>query len=212
MKLSTTIIAFPLFFAMGCASDLESENDTRVDPTPQNAGEITIDARGGGVGPMGPSEITEEHWTYLSLSEGTLVEVEDRKTDKQWDLGFQRYHIRANGGITGPRGVSVAIAEAGYDSITATAGDLVWHEDKAEGDDPQNFFNNTGLALLTVAGGWFDMTHGAMGTTIVPRTRTYVLRTQAEYYKIQFLDYYDEAGTSGYVKLRFARIAPPPIE
>ena len=40
-------------------------------------------------------------WKYFSFASGTIVQVADPSTDLTWDIAFNRYNIRTNGGTSG---------------------------------------------------------------------------------------------------------------
>ena len=41
-------------------------------------------------------------WIYFSVSQNSIIEVEDPENSMEWDLAFQRKHIRTNSGLSGP--------------------------------------------------------------------------------------------------------------
>ena len=41
-------------------------------------------------------------WIYFSLSQNSIIEIEDPENSLEWDLAFQRKHIRTNSGLSGP--------------------------------------------------------------------------------------------------------------
>ena len=43
----------------------------------------------------------EQKWVYFSFQTGTTVEVINPKTTDNWDIAFNRYNIRTNGGVSG---------------------------------------------------------------------------------------------------------------
>ena len=47
------------------------------------------------------SNMSPTAWTYFSFSTGTTVEVTNPSTDLTWDIAFNRYNIRTNGGTSG---------------------------------------------------------------------------------------------------------------
>jgi hypothetical protein len=48
---------------------------------------------------------------------------------------------------------------------------------------------------------------------LTPKNQVYVIQSIAEtYFKIQMMDYYDEAGTSGYPKFKWDTLQAPPAE
>ena len=43
----------------------------------------------------------EQKWVYFSFEKGTVVEVTNPRTTDNWDIAFNRYNIRTNGGVSG---------------------------------------------------------------------------------------------------------------
>ena len=41
------------------------------------------------------------NWVYFSFDQGDVVEIENPENSLEWDLAFQRKHIRTNGGLSG---------------------------------------------------------------------------------------------------------------
>ena len=69
------------------------------EPTPPQSHEVGSHL----VGPISVYDrcALKEIWMYFDFSRGTVVVVQDPKTD-DWDLAFQRYVIKTNGGDTNP--------------------------------------------------------------------------------------------------------------
>lgn len=113
-----------------------------------------------------------------------------------WDLGFLRFNIATH--------VEVAALEGAVFEDLATAPKDGYAVDAS---DPETAMQETmpGYAFDL----WYDynpMTHALSARAGV----VYVVHTpEGNYFKVQMLDYYDQAGTSGYVSLRWAPIAAP---
>ncbi len=126
-----------------------------------------------------------EVWIYMDLESGRQVD----QGDDSWDLRFQRYNIAVNGGISGDADVGVAwVPEADLEGID-TAPASGWTTDAADGDDDDE---EPDLAFAT----WYDYdpeTH-----ILTPKSGVYVVRTADADYGVELLDYYSDAGTSGY--------------
>lgn len=72
---------------------------------------MEIDARAGGFGAA--ADHPDNRFTYLDLDSGQLVALTDaqaRTSDVAWDLGFKRYAVITNGGISGTGKVTTAVA------------------------------------------------------------------------------------------------------
>ncbi|MBL91728.1 MAG: hypothetical protein CMH56_07960 [Myxococcales bacterium] len=146
----------------------------------------------------------EENWVYLNLSEKAEATPDTPDDSEEWDLGFQRFKIKSNGGISGSRNVVVAMtSEATFDELeeAPAMGYLSDAEDSEdEGEDPD-------FAFLAPEP-WYDYdqeTH-----ILTPKDQVYIVQSvSGDYFKLQILDYYDDAGTSGYLKFKWATIMAP---
>ena len=139
-------------------------------------------------------------WTYFTFSTGQEVNPTTPEADTSWDLGFERYLVKSNGGVSGPGGV-VAIALPGQDFETLTAAplDTTWIEDLPDDDDENQ---NPEYAL----GDWFD--YASEGHAVTPSDIVFVVRAVNEtYYKLEFTAYYDDAGSPAWMRFRWAEVA-----
>ena len=50
---------------------------------------------------------SQTEWTYFSFSEGKQVVVTNPRTSNNWDIAFNRYNVKTNGGTSGIGGVEV---------------------------------------------------------------------------------------------------------
>ncbi|MCC6645970.1 MAG: HmuY family protein [Polyangiaceae bacterium] len=72
---------------------------------------LEVDARAGGFG--APLDDPKNRYTYLDLDTGEVLALTDagaRSSDKAWDLGFKRFNVISNGGVSGTGEVKTAIA------------------------------------------------------------------------------------------------------
>ncbi len=181
-----------LLCPLACAADLDEElgGDGVEQPVEGQVGpNASNDPRDGG-GQLTTIDATdEEAWIYFDLETGTQVDVEDPMTDPSWDLGFRRFHIATNSGVSGSAGSEVAVVEDAFETVTAMPADgfLV---DEADGDDenedPDYAFHE-----------WYD--YNFMTHVLTPKPQTYVVVTGAgNAFKVALEHYYDDAGTSGH--------------
>lgn len=110
-----------------------------------------------------------------------------------WDLGFQRFHIIANGGASGSGGASVAaLAEQTFDSVTSAPAQG-YIEDQPDADDDDSVADSA----FAMNDGWYD--YDGATNRLSPKPIVYVVRASSgQHYKLELLDYYDAAGTSGH--------------
>ena len=140
-------------------------------------------------------------FVYLSLATGLEVEVADPLSSTDWDLGFERYLIASNGGVSGPGGVeAVVVTDVSFEDLT-TAPSEGYVSDLPDDDDENQ---NPEYAL----GDWFA--YAEENHTLTPLDQVYVVKAvSGSYYKVQIMDYYDNAGTPAYITFRWAPVAGP---
>jgi hypothetical protein len=103
-------------------------------------------------------------------------------------MAFLRYDPMTNGGASGSAGVEVSpILDAALEAV-ATAPTDGWIT-----DDEKTY----------AMGDWYDYDHA---THVLSAKQTvYVLRNASgDAWKVQFVDYYDDAGNSGHPSFRWA--------
>lgn len=178
----------------GCAPDIRDAHEVSDgDDTGAGAGDSTGDTGLGTPDDSGQAldgSVHEEQvdasdstrWVYYSFEAGTVSQHD------VWTLSFQRYNVRLDGGSSGSGGVTaVVLAGADFDALT---------EPPTTG-----YVSDTDEALAL--GGWYhydEATHVLTAADVV-----YVIReADGDHFKLQFLDYYDDAGNSGYPSFRWA--------
>lgn len=202
MRSTNTWIAAALWLA-ACGSSIEP---AREEEDGSASGEESGDGEGDGEGQEVVIDASaDESWAYFDLESGEVVQPVKAAQSVEWDLAFKRFHVAVNGGVSGSGGVEVAVidpAELGDVREAPAAGYLT---DVADGPDEDV---EPDYAMSTGETGWWEYmpaTH-----TLAPRKRVYVVRTAAGgVYKLAFVDYYNDAGSSGYPRIRFARLSAP---
>lgn len=164
-------------------SDTSDTSDTYTGPQDR----ITSTDQGDGVTHVLVDATNGGEWAYF----GFWSAVEIAPTD-DWSLAFARYHVMSNGGASGDGGVEVAVLE-GQDFDTLT-------EAPAEG-----WTTDTAKDLAMDA--WFD--YDAKTHYVTAGDRTLVVH-DGDYWKLRFLEYYDDYGNGGYIQFKWATVAPPP--
>ena len=184
----------------GLDTAVTETGDSAVDTGPPPV-RVSATDLGGGVF-EGVIDATEyQIWTYLSLSQAAEVHPEEPTNSTAWDLGFERYLIMSNGGVSGTGGVE-AVALDGQDFDSLSAAPTEGYVQDLPDDDDEN--ENPEYAL----GDWFAYTTD--DHTLMPLDRVYVLRgVDGIYYKLKIEDYYDDAGTPAILTMRWAAIAGP---
>lgn len=159
-----------------------------------------------GEGGDGDAIVTEkdgDSWVSVVDSRDAMVwqrfdfetrSVVDESAD--WDLGFSRFNVET--------AVEVAVLrDQDYAALTQAPADGYTMDNASA--DPADMETMPGYAFDL----WYvydTMTH----VLTADASLVYVVHTpEGNYFKVQMLDYYDEAGTSGYVSMRWAAVAAP---
>lgn len=205
MRTLHSTLAIPMLALVGaCAPDLTAD-DAGIEP------EVMVDEMGGpevghndegeGVYLTRVDATSEEDWIYLDLADGSQLEVSDPQADPDWDLAFQRFHIKLNGGSSGSAGVeAVKLDETTFDEIEVAPADG-YLSDQPDGDDDNDHPDY-------VLQDWYD--YNFMTHVLTPAAAVYVVRTaEPVHYKIQVEAYYDDAGTAGHLSFRWSRVEGP---
>jgi hypothetical protein len=138
-------------------------------------------------------------WVYVDLDRQAMAaEVMDG-----WDVAFQRFKVKTNGGVSGDGGVEVAVLDGvAFDAATATMA-REWLRDAEDGPDANL---DPDFALSAQREGWFD--YDATNHTLSPKDRTYLLRsTERRVFKLRVEGYYDPAGSPGWMRFRWGVIS-----
>ncbi len=155
-------------------------------------------------------------WVYFDFEAQNQISAADPLTEANWDLGFQRFKIKLNGGVSGNAGASV-VALNGDDFTARSQAPNPFNpvlDDRTDAGDANDacrpttsgvlyaFLDSTALPNAC----WFSYSTGVL----TPRDVVYVLRTGAvRYFKIKFVSYYGETGTSGKLKFQWGEVAAP---
>jgi hypothetical protein len=187
------LVSIGLFLVAGCgggALDANNFGDPSAStylPTPlklQEVGErlvgpltYTVDAR------------SRDIWMYFDFSRRSVVPVQNPKTD-DWDLAFQRYIIRTNGGDTNPSGQGAVVRLDARDLAAV----LQVPEDATFMPDVRT---KRRLSSLNPAlAKWYKYDY--MSNVLIPKPVVYIVRTQdGKYAKMRILSYYCKEGISG---------------
>lgn len=173
----------PSLLLLACAPSLDpGDKDDTASQSEVQPGEAVVDAT------------SESNWAFLDLEAAAIVTVDDPATSLAWDMGFRRYKVMLNGGASGSGGMEVVpLPGVDYnDPIELPTEGWITDQPDADGDGDLEYAFDS----------WFDYdsaTHGVTAADVV-----FVVRTVEEsYYKLQFLSYYDDAGSSGYIHLHW---------
>lgn len=184
------------------ANNANNANNTNND----NGDGLLESTTEGGVTTTRVNATSEEIWVYLDLESGEEVEPTDPATSSDWDIAFQRFKVKVNGGISGDAGVEVAQIEgADFDALDAAPADG-FVTDRADGEDNgeiADFAISIGPSSET--GPWnYDLnTHTLSGSDFV-----FVIRSAEDaFFKARFTEYYNDVGDPGWVVMEYAPLS-----
>ena len=183
----STLIITALLLISGCAKSLDpGDKDDTGSASELGAGEAIINAT------------SQEDWVYLNLESSSMVTPATPEDSTEWDLGFRRYKVMLNGGVSGSGGME-AVPMPGVDYNTQlevpTEGWLT-DEPDADGDGDMEYALDS----------WFD--YESSTHEVTPKDTIFVIRTaDGALVKFEFLAYYDDAGTPAYVHVHWGPLA-----
>jgi HmuY protein len=145
-------------------------------------------------------------WKYFSFTTNDTVTIADPVNSNAWDLAFQRYRIKTNGGESGSGSGSAANSyqkgQTGFDALKSVS-------------DTATFVNDNSISIAVQQGyatyvvnpvlyTWFTLEFAAQGTQIVPSDYVYIVKTSTgKYAKVWFKSYYSATNASGHVTIQY---------
>jgi|RhiMetdeSRZDD1v2_1073273.scaffolds.fasta_scaffold377002_2 hypothetical protein len=175
-----------LFAVPGCAEDIAPQGAPDAGaPTDEEPPPTTVrNADGSYTTRIDASSATA--WAWLDLATGALTGADDA-----WDLAAQRFHLRLGAGA------AVAPIAADFAAVTE-APDAGWRTDAPDADG-----NGRDELAFERDGGWY--TYDPATHVLTPRPLVWAVRMEDSHaIKLVVESYYDEAGTSGHLRLRWA--------
>lgn len=145
-------------------------------------------------------------WKYFSFAQNDTINVADPMTSSEWDLAFQRYRVKTNGGKSGNGMGSAANSfkkgQAGFDALNLIPDTTTFVEDDSISIAVQQGYATyvVNPALYT----WFTIELAEQGTQIVPSDYVYIVKTaDGKYAKVWFKSYYNTSNQSGHVSFQY---------
>jgi hypothetical protein len=145
-------------------------------------------------------------WKYFSFSKNDTITVSDPHSSIDWDLAFQRYRIKTNGGESGNGMGSAANSyekgQAGFDALKLVPDTTTFVTDESIEIAVQQGYATyiVNPRLYT----WFTIEMATQGTQIVPSDYIYIVKTaDGKYAKVWFKSYYSATNVSGYVTFQY---------
>ncbi len=116
-----------------------------------------------------------------------------------WDLQLQRYVVSLNGGVSGDGQGAAQALDMPFDDVEQAPVDgYVVDSEDADGD---------GVVEYAIAE-WYS--YDTSTHVLTPLPLTWVVRSaEGRFFKLEFLEYYDSAGTAGILRLRWAELDAP---
>ncbi|PZR11931.1 MAG: hypothetical protein DI536_16510 [Archangium gephyra] len=131
-------------------------------------------------------------WVYFDFDRA--LEVGD--LEDGWDIAFQRFTIKTNGGISGDAGVEVARVETPNLLEVTTEPPGPWMVDRPDGPDE----GSSEDFAFSQDPAWFE--YDVRFHALTPRPFVYVVRsTEKKLFRVKLRGYYDAVGTSGVMSL-----------
>jgi hypothetical protein len=195
LLLRNTFIMSSCALLAGCADDL------KVDATEVGSQAAVTDPAMDGTFTTQVDATDPETWIYFSFESGSQVTPSDPASSAEWDLGFQRFHIISNGGVSGTGGAAIAVvSDQPFDAVSVPP---------SEGyltDQPDNDDDDTAVNSAFESGdGWYD--YDPATNRLSPYPNVYVVQTPSgAHFKLEILDYYDSAGSSGHPTFAWAAL------
>ena len=200
------ILGVVILFSFGCGPVDEEDVEKLLQPeeTTDTTPTVTTDPEATVEEPIGLETLTftidatnEEAWAYFSFATGDVVEVEDAENSEAWDIGFQRTHVKLNGGISGPgMGSAVMLTETTFEAVTAAPADG-YREDTEDT-----------LAIVPQSEkGWYIYTGPPTHWILPLEDRVFVIKAaDGTFAKVQFVGYYkdnENKEDSGFVTFEY---------
>ena len=145
-------------------------------------------------------------WKYFSFEKNDTVTITNPLTSAGWDLAFQRYRIKTNGGMSGSGMGSAANSykkgQTAFDGLTVVSDTASFTVDASVQIAVQQGYATYIInpELYT----WFAIELAAQGTQIVPSDFIYFVRTaDGKYAKMWVKSYYSATNASGHVTIQY---------
>lgn len=171
---------------------------------------------GGGLYETNIDATSYGEWAYYDFEVMDQVSVASPASNNAWDMAFQRFMIKVNGGASGNAGVNLMALNT--DSFTGRSqapspfNPVI--SDVADAGDANDACRPTTSGVLFAFlnslqvpnACWFSYSIGVL----TPRDITYVVKSsQTRYYKVRIISYYSTTGTSGKIKFQWGEVTAP---
>ncbi|MEM6532682.1 MAG: HmuY family protein [Myxococcota bacterium] len=198
------ILALLSMASFACASDLSDRLDGQEDELGEPL--LVESVLEGSATLTRVDASSSELWVHYRFADDqAFTGAELGQTNGElWDVAFQRFRVRTNGGVSGDGAVEVAVlTEVAFDGVSEAPNDG-YSEDEPDADND----GDIEPVFETVEGGWYIYDFATH--TLSPNALVYVVKTHDEqFYKMEFASYYDEAGSSGHPSFMHESVSAP---
>lgn len=145
-------------------------------------------------------------WKYFSFAQNDTITVSNPTNSSEWDLAFQRYRIKTNGGKSGSGSGRAANSfqkgQIGFDALKIVSDTATFAADDSVQIAVQQGY--TTFVVNPVLYTWFTLEFATQGTQIVPSDYIYIVKTSTgKYAKVWFKSYYSATNVSGHVTIQY---------
>ena len=178
---------------------------------------VEVVDQGDGVFSLEVDASDREAWVYFSFANRMGIEAPaDPESSLEWDLAFRRFLIKSNGGVSGAGSVSVAaLSGVAFDDLeeapaTGYLQDVAGDPPEPDPGTPDNVIQPEVDYAFNVDNGesptgWYG--YDPASHTLSPAAVVYVVQAlDGRFYKLEFVRYYDLAGSPAILTLRFAEV------
>lgn len=145
-------------------------------------------------------------WKYFSFTTNDTISVTDPEHSTDWDLAFQRYRVKTNGGLSGSGLGSAANSykkgQSGFDELATVPDTTTFAADESIQIAIQQGYAT--YIVNPVLYNWFSLEFSATGTQIVPTDDVFIVKTATgKYAKVWIKSYYSATNVSGFVTFAY---------
>ena len=157
---TTLVILLIVAWQSACSVESNLDNDP-IERHIDNGAEFNNDNRAGSdnnVVQRVLNATSNESWVYFDLDTASVIYPENPQADSDWDIAFQRFKIKLNGGVSGPAGVAVsALHNTTLASAeTSSSQNLVYDRALSELSDEELLLLGDNLFFSVCASGYDD--------------------------------------------------------
>lgn len=182
-----TRLLLSLGLSLGCMLGCQNESVPQEDPTSTVYEPTPPQPEPVGARLIGPTVYTidarsRDVWMYFDFARGSVVALQNPQRES-WDLAFQRYVIRSNGGQTNPAGQGALLKLPGHDlaPVAKVPERAAFVTDVHPKNRPSSYNPLTEK--------WFNYSY--LANVLAPKPEVYIVRTHdGKYAKMRLLSYY----------------------